>query len=128
VDIYNGTNSKWTNSSLTVKREGRKRVANVALFVAVNSPTKRASYSAVVDVYDSTTGMWSTAALLVGCANLAATSLGQHSMALFAGGQTKFKSVFNVVEIYYTKSPWPSPVVPPLYSIELVQNVSLQPK
>ena len=43
-----------------------------------------AGFSAVVDVYNGTTGAWSTAQLSVGRQYLAAASVG--SVALFAGG------------------------------------------
>jgi hypothetical protein len=44
------------------------------------------AYSAVVDVYNGTTGTWSTAQLSVARSNLAAASAG--NVVLFAGGFT----------------------------------------
>ena len=48
--------------------------------------TAGGSYSAVVDVYNVTTGAWSTAQLTVARYYLAAASVG--NLALFAGGYT----------------------------------------
>ena len=42
--------------------------------------------SNVVDLYNYTSGTWSTAQLSVGCWRLAATSVG--NVAIFAGGRT----------------------------------------
>ena len=40
----------------------------------------------VVDIFNATNGLWSTAALSVGRMNPAATSLPNYGIALFAGG------------------------------------------
>jgi hypothetical protein len=39
-----------------------------------------------VDIFDATSGRWTTAALSVGRAYLAATSLPEQGLAIFAGG------------------------------------------
>ena len=44
------------------------------------------SYSNVVDIFNATSGVWSTAALSVGRGYLAATSLPNVGVAMFAGG------------------------------------------
>jgi hypothetical protein len=44
------------------------------------------SYSNVVDIFDATAGTWSTAALSVAQGGLAATSLPNAGLAMFAGG------------------------------------------
>ncbi len=44
-------------------------------------------YSNVVDIFDVSSGRWSTAALSAGRGNIAATSLPSQGLALFAGGE-----------------------------------------
>ncbi len=44
--------------------------------------------SNAVDIFDGTSGRWTTAALSVAKWNLAATSLPNQGLAIFAGGQT----------------------------------------
>ena len=44
------------------------------------------SYSSVVDIFDGSSGRWSTAVLSVGRYYLAATSLPNQGLAIFAGG------------------------------------------
>jgi hypothetical protein len=44
------------------------------------------SVSAVVDIFNATSGTWSTAVLSVARSLLAATSLPNHGIAIFAGG------------------------------------------
>ena len=44
------------------------------------------SYSDAVDIYNLTSGAWSTAALSAARTYLAATSLPNHAVAIFAGG------------------------------------------
>ena len=43
--------------------------------------------SAAVDIFDGTSGSWTTAALSVARSYLAATSLPNQGLAIFAGGQ-----------------------------------------
>ena len=43
-------------------------------------------YSNAVDIYDATSGRWTTAVLSVARADLAATSLPKQGLAIFAGG------------------------------------------
>ena len=45
------------------------------------------SYSSAVDIFDGSSGRWSTAALSVARFYLAATSLPNQGLAIFAGGQ-----------------------------------------
>ncbi len=40
----------------------------------------------IVDIFDATSGRWTTAALSVARGNLAATSLPEQGLAIFAGG------------------------------------------
>jgi hypothetical protein len=44
------------------------------------------SYSTVVDIFDASSGKWTTAALSVARMYLAATSLPNQGLAIFAGG------------------------------------------
>ncbi len=43
-----------------------------------------------VDIFNAISGIWSTAVLSVARADLAATSLPEHGVALFAGGTSAF--------------------------------------
>ena len=63
--------------------------AEVGLLIACASLTPRAdgnSTSNAVDIFNVTSGAWSTAALSVARYALAATSLPNHGVAIFAGG------------------------------------------
>jgi hypothetical protein len=48
----------------------------------------RGQPSKVVDIFDATTGNWSTAVLSVARSGLAATSLPNQGLAIFAGGNS----------------------------------------
>ena len=64
-------------------------LAEVGLLIACASLTSFAAisgYSNVVDIFNVTSGAWSTAALSVARTDLAATSLPNHGVAIFAGG------------------------------------------
>jgi hypothetical protein len=52
--------------------------------------------SNVVDIFNVTSGAWSTAALSVARYALAATSLPNHGVAIFAGGNSTFSHVYFV--------------------------------
>jgi hypothetical protein len=45
-------------------------------------------YSDVVDIFDATSGRWTTAALSAAGSSLAATSLPEQGLAMFVGGDT----------------------------------------
>ena len=65
--------------------------AEVGLLIARASLTPCAAdsgYSNAVDIFNVTSGAWSTAALSVARYDLAATSLPNHGVAIFAGGQS----------------------------------------
>ena len=56
------------------------------------------SYSSVVDIFNVRAGTWSTAALSQARSNLAATSLPDAGVAIFAGGQcTSCDGLFGVL-------------------------------
>ena len=68
-----------------------------SLLAALQPP----SYSAVVDIYDGSSGLWSNATLSVARSSLAATSVG--TQALFAGGLVAgqaYGQASAVVDIY----------------------------
>ena len=50
--------------------------------------------SNVVDIFDGSSGRWSTAALSVGRSSLPATSLPNQGLAIFAGGYTGLFCLF----------------------------------
>ena len=65
--------------------------AEVALLIACASLTPCAGgggFSNVVDIFNVTSGAWSTATLSVAREGLAATSLPNLGVAIFAGGQS----------------------------------------
>jgi len=107
VDIYDATSGTWSTASLSVARWGlaATSVGNVALFGGGYNDD--GGYSSeycnidgncnVVDIYDATTGTWSTATLSVARSNLAATSVG--NVALFGGGDGA-NGMCNTVDIY----------------------------
>ncbi len=53
-------------------------------------------YSNAVDIFNVTSGAWSTAALSVARYALAATSLPNHGVAIFAGGNCAFAMIIFV--------------------------------
>ena len=62
----------------------------------------RYSYSSVVDIFNVRAGTWSTAALSQARFNLAATSLPDAGVAIFAGGQcTSCDILFGVLRDGY---------------------------
>jgi hypothetical protein len=50
--------------------------------------TVEGGYSNATSIFDATSGRWTTAALSVARADLAATSLPDQGLAIFAGGQS----------------------------------------
>ena len=53
-------------------------------------------YSNAVDIFDATSGRWTTAALSVARGSLAATSLPVQGLAIFAGGQNGAYEIFGL--------------------------------
>ena len=70
--------------------DGMVEWAEVGLLIACASlmPCAVGSFSNVVDIFNATSGAWSTAALSVGRGYLAATSLPNVGVAIFAGGSS----------------------------------------
>ena len=60
-------------------------------------------YSNAVDIYDATSGRWTTASLSVARGGLAATSLPKQGFAMFAGGITGLGVYSNAVDIFDAK-------------------------
>jgi hypothetical protein len=48
--------------------------------------TDLGGYSNAIDIFNATSGLWTTAALRAGRRNLAAASLPKQGLAIFAGG------------------------------------------
>lgn len=109
VDIYDEATHTWSFATLSQARSylaatsvGTKAlfaVCNVSCFASLVSKiffwvrfqggattTNTFLPSAVVDIFEATTGMWSVAQLSQPRVNLAATSLETHGLAFFAGG------------------------------------------
>jgi hypothetical protein len=69
----------------------------VSMTCACLMPSAAGSYSSVVDIFTVTSGTWSTAALSQARSALAATSLPEAGVAIFAGGQsTSCDGLFGV--------------------------------
>ena len=63
------------------------------------------SINTVVDIFNASTGIWSTAALSVARYYLAATSLPNQGLAIFAGGSiTLIVDIFNAITGVWTKA------------------------
>ena len=90
--------AQWSSQALWAARQGPAAVVvgNKALFAG--GSTGPATMSAVVDIYDGTTGIWSKTDLSVGRRDLAATAVG--SLALFAGGATSQTTNTAVVDVF----------------------------
>ncbi len=102
VDIYNSGTGQWSAAALSQGRFGlaATTVGNDAIFAGgeVNNPSGGYTYSAVVDIYNSSTGQWSTSKLSQARGGLAATTVGDE--AIFAGGGSGTGSPSDVVDIY----------------------------
>ncbi|MDB5323571.1 MAG: kelch repeatcontaining protein [Phycisphaerales bacterium] len=104
VDLYDSVTRQWSTASLSQGRwwMGVTVVDGNAIFAggttAVNFGYPPPDPSSVVDIYDSTTNRWSTAALSLARYQIVAATAGHK--ALFAGGVTPTDPVNNVVDIY----------------------------
>jgi hypothetical protein len=79
--------------------------AGVGLLIACASLMPCAAYpSNVVDIFNATSGSWSTAALSVPRFSLSATSLPNLGVAIFAGGSLSGSVDSNVVDIFNVTS------------------------
>ena len=86
-----------------VERVGNKRMccvegARFELLLLIADSGFPSSYSNVVDIFDGSSGRWSTAVLSVGRYYIAATSLPNQGLAIFAGGSTDGLCCFFVFD------------------------------
>jgi tRNA A-37 threonylcarbamoyl transferase component Bud32 len=108
VDVYNVTRDTWTTATLSQARSGiaANSVANrYALFAGGFVRSKFLNdikISNVVDIFDATSGKWSTATLSQPRRYVAATSLSYS--AFFGGGQTSENQPSNVVDVFNAKT------------------------
>ncbi len=92
VDLYNTATGVWTTARLSVGRSNpaAASVGDVAMFAGGNAihpnGVVKGVVSNAVDIYNSTTGFWTTARLSMGRGRLAAASVG--NMIIVAGGYT----------------------------------------
>jgi hypothetical protein len=103
VDIYNISDNSWSTATLSQARAGlaATSVGNVILFAGgynSNTTFNPAYFSNVVDIYNVTSGTWSSATLSQGRWYLAATTVANR-YALFAGGYNG-SNYSNVVDIF----------------------------
>ncbi len=102
VDIYDTSTGKWSAAKLSQARYYGMVAATVgtqAIFAGgvTGNSDGRLVESSVVDIYDASTGAWSTATLSQARDSIAATTVGTN--VIFAGGSTG-NSESNVVDIY----------------------------
>jgi len=105
VDIYDASTDQWSTAHLARARavSAVATVGNLAMFaggvVSTNTIIGQGAVSADVDIYDASTGHWSTATLSEARSNLVAES--SKGVAIFAAGDRGFGPGFsNVVDIY----------------------------
>lgn len=99
--------AQWSVENLSTGRyqHAAASAGNIAIFAGglINSNATMSSLSAVADIYNHTTGTWSTAQLSVPRTDLSAASAGDK--ILFAGGRPDYTFPYNFspqVDIYNT--------------------------
>ena len=103
VDIYNSSTNQWSTNALSQARSdlAATSVGNLAIFAGgidwING--NDGVLSNAVDIYNTSTGQWTTAALSVPRYGLTATTVGTD--AIFAGGVAS-GGLSNVVDIFNT--------------------------
>jgi hypothetical protein len=104
VDIFNATSGEWTTANLSVGRYGlaATSVQDLVLFGGglANVTVSGGVFSNVVDIFNATSGEWTTANLSVARYQLAAASV--NDLALFGGGLDNTFS--EVVDIFHWAS------------------------
>ena len=93
VDIFHATSGTWSTAALSAARMHLVATSlpnqGLAIFAGGYIWTSSGTdYFKTVDIFDATSGTWSTAALSVARDSLEATSLPNQGLALFAGGQS----------------------------------------
>ena len=96
VDIYNMATNQWTTAELSVPRYGlaATTVGDLAIFAGGADSTyygAASNASDAVDIYNASTGQWSTTSLSEARGYVAATTVGGD--AIFAGGETHMNDV-----------------------------------
>jgi hypothetical protein len=112
VDIYNATSGIWTTASLSVARAGVAAVSvkDLVLFGGgfsnltyyYSSDTLTVEPSNAVDIFNATSGAWTTASLSIARFELAAASV--KDLVLFGGGTSNGTNYYNIVDIYNATS------------------------
>jgi hypothetical protein len=103
ADLYDASTGAWSSAQLSQARwlMGAAVVGDRALLAGGATATfigVPSGPSAAVDLYDATTGQWSTAALSAARWSPAATSAG--GRALFAGGTTSASTASAAADLY----------------------------
>ena len=102
VDIYNTSTGSWSTATLSQARDqlAATAVGSLVLFGGgeIEPPGVAGVPSNAVDIYNTSTGSWSTATLSQARNNLAAASVGD--LAFFAGGGDSTGAYTNTVDIY----------------------------
>jgi len=88
VDLFDSTTGQWSTATLSLERAwmAATSVGELAIFGGgwSSSSTTPNGYSAVVDIYNSSSGLWSTSSLSQERGYLAAATVA--GLAIFAGG------------------------------------------
>jgi len=99
VDIFNVTSGNWTTATLSYARASlaAATVGDVALFAGGGFFNKSSSgpISNMVDIFNVSSGQWSTATLSSARSQISAVSVGG-IMAVFAGGSTSLTATVSV--------------------------------
>jgi hypothetical protein len=107
VDIYDIVTGKWSIAHLSQSRTGfsATSVGTKALFAGgyFFDANAQRHESDVVDVYDASTGAWSTTTLSAARDGAAAVTLGDRAM--FGGGQGGYLQSGSMVDIFTDTSP-----------------------
>lgn len=104
VDIFNATAGTWSVANLSEARVflAAASLPNHGLAIFAGGIVLRNDmevYSNIVDIFNATAGTWRTANLSEARWHLAATSLPNYGLAIFASGQGDL-GLSNVVDIY----------------------------
>jgi hypothetical protein len=102
VDIFDDSTGLWTTAKLSVARAAltATTVGSKAIFAGgyVSQCLGVYTSSDAVDIYDDSTGTWTTAKLSVARQALSSTTVG--SKAMFAGGRYNYYTFTSLVDIY----------------------------
>ncbi len=139
VDIYNWSDGSWNSASMSRSRTFLMSASlpNYALAIFSGGADGCAGASAwnssnQVDIFDATSGFWSTAIRSVPRQSLAATSLPDHGLAMSAGGLQSIQNLngslvgvySNVVDIFTAASSPPFTTTPQPPSSTITSTIS----